>query len=163
MTERLYNLRHGQVVFETGTAYGKQLLLAATVHEILLHWFGSDGAFLGMDRHRMAVAPAAFAGTTVYQTDSRYWDEVERELSALKESIGFVPKDIAVRKFESEEASIEDLPGEYEQFLHDPRSYSPEERETIEKCVRQWRESGRFVLDIYEQYWISSAGEVESS
>lgn len=50
MTDRLYPLRHDQEVFETGTAQGKQLLLANTVSEIILHWFAPDGEFLEQER-----------------------------------------------------------------------------------------------------------------
>ena len=48
MGERLYSLRHGQEVFDTGMAQGKQVLLANTVQDILLHWFAPDGQFLGL-------------------------------------------------------------------------------------------------------------------
>jgi hypothetical protein len=150
-------------VFETGTAQGKQLLLATTIHGILLHWFTPEGAFLGLERHRMAVAPGTFPASTIYRTDAAYWEQVEREVAALKEKIGFVPADIAVAKFESEKASIQDLPGRYEEFLDDPQAYPPEDREAFEGLIRQWRQSGSFVLEFSEEYWISAAGEVESS
>jgi hypothetical protein len=163
MGERLYHLRQGQVVFETGTAQGKQILLATIVQDILLHWFAPDGAFLGLERHRMAVAPDTYPATTIYRTGAGYWGLVEREVAALKEKVGFIPGDIAVAKFESEEASIQDLPGEYEEFLHDPEVYSPEDREAFEGYIRRWRQSGSFVLEFSEQYWMSAAGEVEAS
>jgi hypothetical protein len=62
-----------------------------------------------------------------------------------------------------EPASIQDLPGEYEEFLQGPEAYSPEGREAFEGYTRQWRQSGSFVLEFPEQYWMSAAGEVESS
>jgi hypothetical protein len=163
MDQRLYHLRQGQGVFETGTAQGKQLLLASTVHDILLHWFAPDGAFLCLERHRMGVAPGTFPATPIYRTDAGYREQVEREIAALKEKMGFVPGDIAVAKFESEEAGIQDLPGEYEEFLRDPQAYPPEDREAFERSIRQWRESGSFVLEFSEQYWLSAAGKVEAS
>ncbi len=70
MNERLYRLRPDQGVFETGIAQGKQVLLAATVHDILMHWFAPSGEFLGLERCPMPVEPATFPGTSIYQTGS---------------------------------------------------------------------------------------------
>lgn len=145
MQERLYCLRRDQEVFETGMAQGKQLLLATTVHDLLLHWFAPTGEFLGLERR-----PLSFA-------------QVQREVAALKEEIGFVAGNIAVRKFESEEASIEDLPGEYQEFLDNREAYSEEDRLAFEKYIREWRQANCFVLGFCEQYWMSASGEVEHS
>ena len=147
MSERLYHLRQEQGVFETGLAQGKQLLLATTVHEILLHWFAPGGEFLGLERHHLMG----------------HGEQVELEVAALKEKIGFIPKDIAICKFASEEAAIEDLPGEYEHFLQNPHAYGPGDHEAFERYIREWRLRGCFVLDFTEQYWISAEGEVEAS
>jgi hypothetical protein len=144
-------------------AQGKQVLLANTVHEILLHWFAPDGQFLGLERFRMPFECATFPGTTIYKTGSGYWEQVNREIAALKERIGFVPCDIAVGKFESEEASIEDLPGEYLEFLQNREAYSEEDRQAFEGYIREWRRRNCFVLVFYEQYWMSASGEVEHS
>jgi len=157
MGEQLYRLQQGQGVFETGIAQGKQLLLATTVQDILLHWFALDGRFLGLERRRLTVVSAT------PQASLEYWERVEREVAALKESLGFVSADIAVAKFESEEASIEDMPGEYEEFLRAPQAYPAPDREAFESYIRRWRQAGSFVLGFSEQYWISASGEVESS
>jgi hypothetical protein len=163
MDERLYHLRHDQEVFETGIAQGKQLLLATTVHDILLHWFAPNGEFLGLERCRMPVEPGTFPGTAIYRTGSGYWEQVKREVAALKERIGFAPCDIAVRKFESEEASIQDLPGEYQEFLENREAYSEEDRRAFEGYIREWGRANSFVLEFSEQYWMSASGEVEHS
>src|SRR5262245_9175924 len=120
MGERLYLFRHDQGYFETGLARGKQVLLGNSVHEIVAHWFDMEGRFLGLERFPMAVDPPTFPGTTIYRTGSEYHLEVDAEMLALKEQLGFQPADIRVRAFESEEAAIADLPGEYEQFLKSP-------------------------------------------
>src|SRR5436305_11498884 len=136
MNNRLYPLRHDQGVFETGTAQGKQLLLANTVSEIILHWFAPNGEFL--EQERIPIEPATMppghrqwlAGQVV--SEGLRWEErIKRQLAALKERIGFVPGDIAVRKFESEEAGIYDLPGDYVQFLENRETYSREDQKAF--------------------------------
>jgi hypothetical protein len=150
-------------------AQGKQLLLANTVQEILLHWFAPSGEFLELERY--PIPDESYGrrvwdvktGTVISETASGYWEKVEREMAALKERIGFVPGDIAVRKFESEEASIEDLPGEYQEFLMKREAYSEEDRQAFDGYIREWRERNCFVLEFTEQYWMSESGEVEHS
>jgi hypothetical protein len=165
MDERLYRLRPDQAVFETGTAQGKQLLLSFTVREISLHWFAPDGAFLELER--IPVEPATMPpGHRVWQAgkvvaEGLHWEErVERQLAALKERLGFVPCDILIRKFESEEAGIFDLPGEYVQFLENAEEYSEEDRQAFEAYIQKWRQARDFVLVYNEEYWMNEAGEV---
>src|SRR5262245_30251813 len=110
MGERLYTFRHDQGYFEAGLAQGKQVLLSNTVDEIVAHWFDMEGPFLGMERFPMAVDPPTFPGTTIYRTGSEYHRAVDAAMAALKERLGFRPAEIRVRKFESEEAAIADLP-----------------------------------------------------
>jgi hypothetical protein len=170
MSDRLYPLRHDQGVFETGIAQGKQLLLANTVDEILLHWFAPNGEFIELERHRIPKQSAdsgrvwdVKTGTVLSDPASGYWQRVERELTTLKERIGFVAQDIAVRKFESEEACIEDLPGEYQEFLDNRDDYSEEDRQAFDEYIRKWRRNNSFVVEFCEQYWMSATGEVEHS
>jgi hypothetical protein len=168
MDERLYPLQHDQGVFETGMAQGKQLLLANTVSEILLHWFAPNGEFLELERYD--IPPAQPGGRvwdvktgTVISERLGYGERVEREMAALKQRIGFVPGDIAVRKFQSEEACIEDLPGEFQEFLMKRETYSEEDKQAFDKYIQEWRHGNCFVLEFTEQYWMSAEGEVEHS
>src|SRR4051812_42757019 len=117
MSERLYSIRQGQGYFEVGLARGKQVLLGNTVHEIIAHWFDLEGRFVGLERFRMAVDPLTFPGTTIYRSGSEYQREVDAEMARLMRQIGFRPGDIRVKSFESEEAALSDLPGDYEHFL----------------------------------------------
>jgi hypothetical protein len=168
MDDRLYRLRGDQERFEAGLAQGKQLLLATTVDDILLHWFAPDGEFLQLER--IPIEPALLSpGQRVWQDGKlvaeglRWNDRVERQLAALKERLGFVPADIAVRKFESEEACIEDWPGDYFHFLHYREEYSEEDQRVFDEYIEDWREGNNFVLEFYEQYWMSASGEVLSA
>ena len=81
-------------------------------------------------------------------------------MAAVKQRLGFQPADIRVQAFESEEATIADLPGEYQQFLESPGSASPEEREHIPGEIAEWRAEGRSFLDWYVDYWLDADGEV---
>jgi hypothetical protein len=170
MCNRRYALRHDPGAFETGTAQGKQLLLANTVHEILLHWFAPNGEFIELERHPIPKGSGASGrvwsvktGTVLSEPAPGYWQRVEREVNALKERIGFVAQDIAVCKFESEEACIEDLPGEYQEFLDNREDYSAADQLAFDEYIRKWRSRDCFVLEFCEQYWMSATGEVEHS
>jgi hypothetical protein len=152
MEERLYRLRHDQEAFETGSAQDKQVLLAHTVHEILLHWFAPNGEFLGLERQSI--------GTT---RGRRYEENVASAMAAVKERIGFRPHPIQVRKFQSEEACIEDLPGEFQEHLDHPERCLAADRERFAAYIREFRENGEFVLEFTEQYWMSEDGEITHS
>ena len=168
MEERLYPIKNEPALFETGMAQGKQLLLANTVSEILLHWFAPSGEFLELERFPIPAQPP---GGTVWDVKTGkviserlgYWERVEREKTAIKQRIGFVSGDIAVRKFQSEEACIEDLPGEYEEFLMKRDEYSEEDQQAFDGYIKEWRSQNCFVLEFTEQYWMSAEGEVEHS
>jgi hypothetical protein len=160
MGGRLYTFRHDQGYFEAGLARGQQVLPSSTVHEIVAHWFDLDGRFLGLERFRMAVDPPTFPDTTIYRTGTEYHQAVDAEMSTLKEQLGFRPAEIRVCMFESEEAAIADLPGEYEQFLEAPESADPEERDYFLWHIAEWRAEGRFVLCWCVDYWLSADGRV---
>jgi hypothetical protein len=171
MNERLYRFRPDQAVFETGTAQGKQLLLANNYYlqEILLHWFAADGKFLELERVPIPQGPIQITVRDKPELHAQvvwlrsYQEKVDHQLAQLKERIGFVPGDIAVRKFESEEAAIFDLPGEYVQFLENRETYSEEDQKRFDGYIRKWRERNNFVLECCNEYWMSADGEVESS
>lgn len=160
MNGRLYTFRDDQGYFEAGLARGKQVLLGNTVHQIVAHWFDMEGRFLGLEQFPMAVDPPTFPDTTIYRTGSEYHRAVGAEMAALKGQLGFQSAEIRVQAFESEEASITDLPGEYEQFLESPDSADPEEREHFLRYITEWRAQGRFVLNWYVDYWLSADGRV---
>ena len=170
MNDRLYRFRPDQAVFETGTAQGKQLLLANNVQEILLHWFAPNGEFLELERLPIPSGPIQYTVRDKPEHNAqvlwlrRYDEIVEHELAELKKRIGFVPGEITVRKFESEyPAGIFDLPGEYVQFLENPQAYSEEDRHWFERYIREWRQSNSFVLCFDEEYWMTESGEVAHS
>ena len=96
------------------------MLLGNTVHEIVAHWFDMAGQFIGLERFRMAIDPPSLPGTTLNRTEREYQRAVDAEMAAVKQRLGFQPADIRVQAFESEEATIADLPGEYQQFLESP-------------------------------------------
>jgi hypothetical protein len=160
MDERLYTIRHDQGYFEAGLARGKQVLLGNTVHQIVAHWFDLEGRFLGLERFPMRVDPPTFPGTRIYETGSEYQRAVYSEVAAVKDQLGFQPAEIRVQAFESEEACIFDLPGEYERFLEMPESAGPEEREQFMRPIAEWRAEGKFVLDWGVDYWLSRDGRV---
>ena len=150
MGERLYILRHDQGYFETGLAHGKQVLPGNTVHEIVAHWFDMAGQFIGLERFRMAIDPPSLPGTTLNRTEREYQRAVDAEMAAVKQRLGFQPADIRVQAFESEEATIADLPGEYQQFLESPGRPPPKNGSIFQERLRSGeRRAGSFLIGMW--------------
>jgi hypothetical protein len=139
-------------------------LLGTNPQEIVLHWFTADGEFIGVEKRRLDVGPPpTFPGTTIHQRSPAYAALVQREVDALMDVIGFEWGEIRIRKFSCDEASIEDLPGDYVRFLEDPASFDDEDREHLPALIRKFRRSGMYVLAWNEQYWVKKSGEIEGN
>ncbi len=162
VSTRLYTLKCDQGYFDCGHALGRQVLLSYSVHHIIIHWFEMTGELVKVERIRMAVNPPTFPGSTIYQTGTAYQAEVGDELHAVRAQIEFAPADIHIQKFESDEASIEDLPGELEEYRRSPSSFSVDVRRHFEAWIKEWNEEQRFVLAWDEEFWVSAEGEVLS-
>jgi hypothetical protein len=162
--ERLYPLRLGTGWhIECGRCGDRQLLLGFTHlgNCFALHWFAADGQFLGLERVSLAAAPPPkHPGTTIFRHDPAFERVKAEELAALKERLGFQAGDIAVQRFESDEACIQELSGEYEEYLQSPELFTPEEREALAGDLEAWRRKGYFALVWYDEYWISRDGRV---
>jgi hypothetical protein len=163
---RQYPLRQGQGYFEVGVATdGSQILIAHTVSDLFVFRFNRQGKYLGRETVTMDVSPPRHPGSGVVMADAAYWDQVQSEIEAVKRRIGFSPGDILIQKFSDDEvyAGIDDLPGEYEQFLQSPESADEADRAAMEDAIREWRAAGWYVLVFWGgEYWMSAEGEVLS-
>lgn len=164
MNERLYPLRLGTGWhIECGRCGERQVLLGFTHlgHCFVLHWFSDDGRFLGLERVPVTAAPpATHPGTTIFVHDPAFERAKSAELAALKERLEFRAADIAVLRFESDEACIQELSGDYVAYIQSPESFSPEEQEALAEDLAAWRRDGNFALVWYEEYWLSRDGRV---
>lgn len=164
MDERLYPLRLSPGWhIGCGRCGERQVLLGFTHlgHGFVLHWFDAGGRFLGIERVPLAAAPPPpRPGTTIVCHDPAFERAVTAELDALKDRLGFRAGDIAVRRFESDEACVRELSGEYEEYLRSPETFRPEEREALAEGLAAWRRAGHFVLAWHEEYWLSRDGRV---
>lgn len=148
---------------ECGWCGEKQVLLSFTHlgNCFVLHWFAADGRFLGLERVPLGVPPpSTHPGTTIYRHDPAFRQAKAEALAALKGRLGFRPADILVQRFDSDDASIQELAGEYEEYLRWPESLSPEERADRAEGLEAWRQKGYFALIWYEEYWLSRDGRV---
>jgi hypothetical protein len=82
-----------------------------------------------------------------------------------KPALSFTPGTIRVKPFFLPDLwiGIRNLPDHYQKFLDNPADASEEERRYYPEKIRDWRESGSFVLWFNEDYYLSKDGEVESS
>ena len=57
------------------------------------------------------------------------------------------------------------LPQYYRELLENPNSptFDDEERQALPGWIQQWHESGQFVLEWGNDYWLDSTGEVVAS
>jgi hypothetical protein len=107
-----------------------------------------------------APPPLQHPGTTIYRYDPDFERVMAEELAALKTWLGFQAGDILVQRFESDEACIQELAGEYEEYLLYPESLSAEERADRAEGLDAWRRNGYFALVWCGEYWMSRDGEV---
>jgi hypothetical protein len=147
----LYTLRHDQGYFETGTtADGCRVLLSYW----MAVFFDKEGTYV-----RCQAPP--LPGDTEDEA------AVEAALRAWKREIGFRARPIRIRKFCVPEhgIGIEDWPDDFEDFVKAPELYEPdpEERENTFASVREWNESGSFVLYWGNDLWLDGEGTVTSS
>ena len=121
----------------------------------------SDGDTLD-DKALVATWLTKIASPWEAQLTYRFFlpEQHAEELAALKARLEFRAADITVRRFESDEACIQELAGEYEEYLESPESFSPEEREALAEGLEAWRRKGYFALVWYEEYWLSRDGRV---
>jgi hypothetical protein len=105
------------------------------------------------------------AGHLLSYEEGNHWRP--GEAAFWRDDPGFVEGQIHVRKFAIPQhgMSIEDLTDSMQEFLADPNedSWSDEEREEYAEIIREWLESGQYVLNNGNDYFMSESGEVESS
>lgn len=164
MEERLYPLWLGVGWhIECGHCGNRQVLLGFThlANCFVLHWFATDGRFLGLERIPLATPPPPMhPGTTIYKHVAKFEHAKAEELTALKARLCFRHGDILVLRFESDEACIQELASEYEEYLLFPESLSPEVRAVCAKGLDEWRRKRYFSLVWNDEYWMSSNGDV---
>jgi hypothetical protein len=159
-----YPLRHDQGYFETGTtADGRQVLMS----DLFGVFFDADGVFLGCDTWPLLYEPQYDPRTGRVIRTPEYDAALEAAVDAWKDALGLHEEPIRVRRFYVPEhgIGIEDRPEHYEEFLKAPELDEPDEDERHEmfESIRQWDESGSFVLYWWNDLWVNGEGVVTSS
>jgi hypothetical protein len=85
----------------------------------------------------------------------------------LIRELGFSPSLIRIKEFRmpAELFAVYHLPSHFSSFLIDPndRIFDEEDRGAYPEMIRQWHESGQFVLEWGNDYWLDRNGDVVSS
>jgi hypothetical protein len=85
----------------------------------------------------------------------------------LHREFGFSSSLISIKEFRVPEEvfAVYHLPELYREFLDNPDSstFGDEERVALRSLIREWNESGQFVLEWGNDYWLDSRGEVVAS
>jgi hypothetical protein len=85
----------------------------------------------------------------------------------LRCEFGFCPAQIRIKEFHipQEMFAVYHLPDHYQEFLKNPNgpTFEEEERQAYPGWIQQLNESGNFVLEWGNDYWLDSTGEVVAS
>lgn len=157
---RLYTIQHQENYLDCGIcADGRQALRGLSDAGLTSIFFDSAGELLGCEvrpfpdeaRGRSPAADAA----------------LERAWETWADEIGYQPATIHVRKFVVAEQGIgiEDRPDHMVAFLKAPELEEPdaENREFMFDDIREWDESGKYVLYYGNDLWMDADGSVNSS
>jgi hypothetical protein len=167
MNQRLYNIQsHPEYGFYTGILANQH---QALMSEDVLIEFDTEGNHVQTtyrelpERLWMVGVLKALnempADTAIVQKDNHV------SLVEWQVQIGFVSRTISVKKFFLSESctGIDDLPGEYLDFLENPEAFDEEEQEYLPEEIQGWEESRDFVFYWGNDYYMNEAGEVHSS
>ena len=159
---RLYNIQNSEIYFHTGhLENGNQVLMGIQFPDIALLEFDPQGNYL-------SIAARGIPKQFLSVRNGIYWADdivLQALIKNWQDEIGFIPGTISVKPFflPDQWIGIQDLPDHYLEFLNQPENYDEERRLQLQEDIRQWRESGDFVLYWSEDYYLNQEGEVESS
>jgi hypothetical protein len=89
---------------------------------------------------------------------------IGQEQEALKQRLAH-DKPIWVKRFFLEDPylGIQDYPSALQDVIQSPSGFGDDKRESLVRDVRLWQESGQFVLQWNNEYYLDKAGQVVSS
>jgi hypothetical protein len=158
-----YPLQQEQGYFWTGMAGDdRQVIIASTVTDIYVFSFARDGHYAGMEKTPLRNPPERDLTSGIYRIGNAYYRDVELQIDEIKRRLQCRACDILIEGFEEPEAfaGIDPLPGDYQQFIESPQTVKEDDREFLERAVREWRERGWFVFVFWGEYWMSAEGRV---
>lgn len=141
---------------------GRQVLISCTPSgDMLMIVFDSEGNFLQASHQTLPSPPQL-----LHQGFRRavYEDDYEEYVDG---ALGLSPGVIRVKAFSvpHEMLAVYRMPKHYEEFLTNPNSpsFSDEDRKDYPELIEHWNESGCFVLELGNDYWVDGNGDIVAS
>jgi hypothetical protein len=133
-----------------------------SLEELTALFFDGEGNLIDTQTRSLPAAPDMRG---LSSSDPRFEQVVAKATQAWHDEMRFQPSVIKVRRFDHDGLKIEDLPDSYQEFISDPEAFEldEDERARWREQVTQWMNEGMFVLWWGKDYWINSAGEVDST
>lgn len=159
---RRYTLKSDDMLFVTGQKdNGNQVLMGVQLPELVLVEFDAEGNYLSTSVREMAQEPKRTLHGP-YELDK---DSLASALAEWQDELGILPVPISVRQFflSARWIGIKDIPDSLQESLDRPDDYTEEERHELQEELRQWHESGDFVLYWDEEYYLDREGEIVGS
>lgn len=154
----LYRIQNNPHYFYAGhLENGNQILMGVQLPELVSVEFDPDGNYIGMAVREIARTKQDSSGFDA--------EKLSVELRVWQSELGITPGTISVKRFFLPDRwiGIHDLPDYCQEVIDRPEDYDSERIREIEEHVRQWSESGDFVLYWNEDYYLSQEGEVVGS
>lgn len=141
---------------------GRQALIGRSVYGQLITAIFDRRGNLMQVIHQELPSPQVFPDSDeIREVDEDDFQEY------LQREFGFSPGLIRIKEFRipKEMFAVYHLPERYREFLENPSSpdLGEEERQAFPDLIRQWNESGQFVLEWGNDFWLDGTGEVVAS
>jgi len=161
---RRYVIQDNEYSFRTGIVGNRQLLvgLLPFTHTVAV-WFDASGAFQQVETIESMHEGNMHEPSATACFEALAAAVLRERLEAWLQRVEFQARTIVVQSFFLEDLyiGIMALPTCYSDFLGNPELIpDPEEREEVHGYVREWIDSGNYVLCWGRDHWMNREGEV---
>lgn len=161
MSMLLYKIQHEPCYFYAGIiANGNQILAGVQMPNLVMVLFDADGCY-------REVIDKPIPDEFLLQRNGIYLvpDAVDDLVENWCNDLGYLAGTISIQAFYLADRwiGIKEFPRHFQEILDSPEEYDQEFRDSIEADMKLWKESGDFVFQWDEEYYMNREGEVESS
>lgn len=140
----------------------RQTLIARSVHgQMIAAMFDEGGNLMQFIHEELPSPPVLPESEVIREVDEDDFQDY------LQRQFGYTPGLISIKEFclPQEPFAVYHLPQDYREFLKNPNSSAidDEQRRDFPVLIQRWIESGQFVLEWGNDFWLDSTGEVVAS
>ncbi len=164
--QRLYQIATTIPYFYTGRLMdGTQMLMGVQPPNLVGVVFDADGNYLRTSLKQLSREQRPTLRDQPEVNPKSAEDEFSAYIYGWQRELKLIAGTISVKQFSLPERwiGIRDLPEHYQEVLDHPENFSEERLRELQGDIQEWRESGEFVLDWDEDYYLSKEGELDST